>query len=77
MILGCYSSHEPLLLDSLVQIKLWKSLKLFFWKTLSIRNIMHKKISKISTGCRVSEAKIYLYHSTEIAKARPHREGIS
>ena len=35
---------------------------------------MHKKNSKICTGCRVSEAKIYLYHSTEIAKARPHRE---
>ena len=34
---------------------------------------MHKKIPKICTGCRVSEAKIYLYHSTEIAKARPHR----
>ena len=33
---------------------------------------MHNKISKICTGCRVSEAKIYLYHSTEIAKARPH-----
>ena len=37
---------------------------------------MHKKIPKICTGCRVSEAKIYLYHSTEIAKARPHSEGI-
>ena len=35
---------------------------------------MHKKIPKICTGCRVSEAKIYLYQSTEIAKARPHRE---
>ena len=35
---------------------------------------MHKKIPEICTGCRVSEAKIYLYHSTEIAKARPHRE---
>ena len=35
---------------------------------------MHKKNPKICTGCRVSEAKIYLYHSTEIAKARPHRE---
>ena len=34
---------------------------------------MHKKIPKICTGCRVSEAKIYLYHSTEIAKARPQR----
>ena len=33
---------------------------------------MHKKIPKICTGCRVSTAKIYLYHSTEIAKARPH-----
>ena len=33
---------------------------------------MHKKNPKICTGCRVSEAKIYLYHSTEIAKARPH-----
>ena len=35
---------------------------------------MHKKIPKICTGCRVSEVKIYLYHSTEIAKARPHSE---
>ena len=34
---------------------------------------MHKKIPKICTGCRVSAAKIYLYHSTKIAKARPHR----
>ena len=35
---------------------------------------MHKKIPKICTGCRVSEAKIYLYHNTEIAKARAHSE---
>ena len=35
---------------------------------------MHKKNPKICTGCRVSAAKIYLYHSTEIAKARPHSE---
>ena len=35
---------------------------------------MHKKIPKICTGCRVSETKIYLYHSTEIAKARPLSE---
>ena len=35
---------------------------------------MHKKIPKICTGCRVSAAKIYLYHSTKIAKARPHSE---
>ena len=34
---------------------------------------MHKKNPKICTVCRVSEAKIYLYHSTKIAKARPHR----
>ena len=27
---------------------------------------------KICTGCRVSAAKIYLYHSSKIAKARPH-----
>ena len=33
---------------------------------------MHKKIPKICTGCRVSAAKFYLYHSTKIAKARPH-----
>ena len=38
---------------------------------------MHKKIPKICNGCRVRAAKIYLYHSTEIAKARPHSEGIS
>ena len=36
-----------------------------------------QKSLKICTGCRVSAAKIYLYHSTEIAKARPHSEGIS
>ena len=35
---------------------------------------MHKKIPKICTGCRVSTAKIYLYHSTKISKARPHSE---
>ena len=34
---------------------------------------MHKKRPKICTGCRVSAAKIYLYHSTEKAKAKPHR----
>jgi len=33
---------------------------------------MHKKSPKICTGCKVSAAKIYLYHSTKIAKA-PHR----
>ena len=35
---------------------------------------MHKKNPKICTGCRVSTAKMYLYHSTKIAKARPHSE---
>ena len=35
---------------------------------------MHQKIPKICTGCGVSETKIYLYHSTEISKARPYRE---
>ena len=35
---------------------------------------MHKKNPKICTGCRVSEVKIYLYHGTKIAKARPHSE---
>ena len=34
---------------------------------------MHKKRPKICTGCRVSAVKIYLYHTTKIAKARPHR----
>ena len=38
---------------------------------------MHKKSPKICTGCRVSAAKIYLYHSTKIAKVRPHRVGVS
>ena len=33
---------------------------------------MQIKRPKICTGCRVSAAKIYLYHSTKIAKARPH-----
>ena len=36
-----------------------------------------KKNPKICTGCRVSASKIWLYHSTEIAKARTHSEGIS
>ena len=34
---------------------------------------MHKKRLKICTGCKVSAGKIYLYHSTKIVKARPHR----
>ena len=34
---------------------------------------MHKKRTKICTGCKVSELKMYLYHSTKIAKARTHR----
>ena len=35
---------------------------------------MHKKVLKFALVVfRVSAAKIYLYHSTEIAKARPHR----
>ena len=34
---------------------------------------MHKKKGpKICNGCRVSAAKIYLYHSIKIAKAKPH-----
>ena len=37
-----------------------------------MQNTMHKTIPKICTSCRVSTAKIYLYHSTKIAKARPH-----
>ena len=49
----------------------------FFGKDKSVGNTMHKKIPKICTGYGVSPAKIYLYHSTEIAKARPHSEGIS
>ena len=35
-----------------------------------------QKNPKVCTGCRASAAKIYLYHITEIAKARPHSEGI-
>ena len=37
-----------------------------------MRNTMHKRSPEICTGCRVSAAKIHLYHSTEIAKARSH-----
>ena len=48
-----------------------------FILALSIRNTTHKKRPKICTGFWVSAAKIYLYHSTEIAKARPRSEGIS
>ena len=44
---------------------------------LHIRNTMHKKNPKICTGCRASAAKIYLYHSTKITKARFDSEGIS
>ena len=36
-----------------------------------MRNTMHKKRSKISICCRVSEAKFYLYHSTKVVNARP------
>ena len=32
-----------------------------------------QKGRKICSGCRVSAAKIYLYHSTKISKGRPHR----
>ena len=32
---------------------------------------MHKKRPKILICCRVSEPKIYLYHSTKIDKAGP------
>ena len=33
-----------------------------------------KKSLEICTGCKVIAARIYLYHSTKIAKARPHRD---
>ena len=69
----CYqncSDHEPLLLDSPVQII--KIFKTDFFENSFNKDTMHKKIPKICTECRVSAAKIYLYHSTEIAKARPH-----
>ena len=42
-----------------------------------MRSTMHKKSPKVCTGCRVSAAKIYLYHSNEIVKAKPHSQGIS
>ena len=54
--------HEPLLLDSSVQMKLWKS---FFFEN----SFENKKFLKICTGCRVSAAKIYIYHSAEIKKS--------
>ena len=38
---------------------------------MSIRNTMHKKRPKIGTGCKVSKAETYLYHSTKTAKAGP------
>ena len=44
-----------------------------FDKNKSVGHTMHKKRPKICTGCRDSAAKIYLYHSTKIAKAKPHR----
>ena len=34
---------------------------------------MHKKRPKICSGCRVSTAKIYLYHSAKLTEARPHK----
>ena len=37
----------------------------------------YTKKSKIGPGCRVSAAKVYLYHSSKIAKARPPNVGIS
>ena len=33
---------------------------------------MHEKRPEICTGCRVSVAKICVYHSSKIDKARPH-----
>ena len=35
---------------------------------------MHKKGLKFAPCCRVSKAKIYLYHSSEIAEAGPGYE---
>ena len=32
----------------------------------------HAQKNKICTGCRVIAVKIHLYHSSKIAKARPH-----
>ena len=43
---------------------------------MSIRNTMHKKRSKFCTRCRVSSAKIYIYHSSKIAKASPVQCGL-
>ena len=57
--------------------KIMKNFKTEFYR--SIRNTMHKISPKICTGYSFSAAKIYLYHKTKIAKARPHvqRVGIS
>ena len=56
----------------------------FFLKTLLIRisgeyykKYHAQKSPKICTGCRVKAAKMYLYHGIKVAKARPHRVGIS
>ena len=48
-----------------------------FNKDKLVKKYHAQKNPKICTGCRVSTAKIYLYHSTKIAKARPNRVEIS
>ena len=68
---------------SLLKIKIF--LKSCFWVNVKVLISHQKKFcrdmfihfrsihtTKICTQCRVSEAKIYLYHSSEITKARPH-----
>ena len=86
-----YIVHEPLLLDSPVQIELWKSSKLIFFensfskdKSVGLWEIpCTKKGPKFAPVVElamdiessrwqlISEAKIYIYHSRKIAKAKP------
>ena len=66
-------------LDNSLPTKLWKSSKLIFLKTLLLR-VSHNVYKNYKTSpaiCTVRATKIYLYHSTKTAKAKPHRVEIS
>ena len=66
--------------SSLHKNKIQKSLKLIekpFISQKVYKKYQAQKSPKICCGCRVSEAKIYLHHSSKIDKARPHRVEIS
>ena len=51
--------HEPLLLDSRVQIELWKSLKLIFF---SCHENMKKPASKVAKPAQIQPKSQFLLH---------------